>query len=412
MTALDHVLQLSPDDTFLLKQTGAGSVELLAQAEEKFLVQALAHFARKHGLLPPPPPTVRGWIYQCQKAVGKDYIMDADDAPDVEEAISLDDVPEVIIEGRPSLPLGRRQMPDIVGAPPPARTPRKAAPPTRPEQVAHFPEINHPATKPAAIAAVPPAAKLPPLEPQPQIPAFRKEPERPELPAAPNAPVSSMAPAAPATQLPAPRPAAAAPAVSLAPQMDPNLNTETNDHSPRRKFQSFNEYSEGARGIVPLARRESPMAPDAEDTRRADGKLSRTAKRGVVYPHPGSAVLGALISLAWRVVLVASLIAVPYIVFTHQKGSPPPTREVLPWILGLVVLGTAQLIILNRVRCRICTCHLFYSRRCTKNSKAHRPWFLGYVGALSLHLLTFQWFRCMYCGTAIRLTGDNKPQDD
>jgi hypothetical protein len=111
-----------------------------------------------------------------------------------------------------------------------------------------------------------------------------------------------------------------------------------------------------------------------------------------------------LISLIWRLALVASIIGLPWLVLRQPEGAPPPVKQALPWIGVLILLGLIQLYVIDRVRCRICTCHLFYSKRCTKNSRAHKSIF-GYVATLCLHMLTFHWFRCMYCGTSIRLGG-------
>jgi hypothetical protein len=66
----------------------------------------------------------------------------------------------------------------------------------------------------------------------------------------------------------------------------------------------------------------------------------------------------------------------------------------------------------GRSRCRICSCNLFYSKNCLKNRKAHHIPGIGYVASLSLHLLIFGWFRCMYCGTAIRLRPSEVKRQD
>ena len=79
----------------------------------------------------------------------------------------------------------------------------------------------------------------------------------------------------------------------------------------------------------------------------------------------------------------------------------------------LLILGCMQLHFAGRSRCRICSCNLFYSKNCHKNRKAHLIPGLGYVASAALHLLTFGWFRCMYCGTAIRLRpGQGRRGDD
>jgi hypothetical protein len=42
-------------------------------------------------------------------------------------------------------------------------------------------------------------------------------------------------------------------------------------------------------------------------------------------------------------------------------------------------------------------------KHCLKNKKAHHLPMLGYIGALALHVMTFKWFNCTFCGTSIRI---------
>jgi hypothetical protein len=134
----------------------------------------------------------------------------------------------------------------------------------------------------------------------------------------------------------------------------------------------------------------------------ANEELGRTVRRGVVHPNPALLVFGALISLVWRVALVAAIVAVPWLVMVVPQASQY-LHEILIATGVLLGLGIMQLIVMARARCRICSCHLFYSRNCVKNRKAHYVPLVGKTASLALHLLLFQWFRCMYCGTAIKL---------
>jgi hypothetical protein len=353
MTSLDRILSLSSEHTYLLQQGGVSSAELLAQADEAFLLKMLQNLARRDALVPPGQDQVSGWIRAAREKLGTEHGDDSYWSDGVIEAISLDEVPEVLIEGKAALPSGRNRVPDIVGAP--------VSPQNRPA-----PLITPAPSSSGGLA--------------PQMPPTLRSEERRATPA------ERAQQAMQSTEL-----RSAAPAKT------------------QRRFQSFAEYQDGGRGIEPLARKENPMAPAVEpEQRRADGTLSPFTRRGVVYTHPGLAVIGALVSLVWRLVALAAVIGLPFYLLSLPKETPPPINVVLPILGGLVALGLLQAYFLNRVRCRICTCHFFYSRRCIKNSKAHRFPLIGYVAALSLHLLAFQWFRCMYCGTAIRLTGENK----
>jgi len=189
-------------------------------------------------------------------------------------------------------------------------------------------------------------------------------------------------------------------------------------------FATMDAYNKGRIGVQPLSRESIYDVPEAsapEGTKeegtagseaviprrvqrlRSKGEtLSPWVRRGVVHPRPFHTWLGALVSLLWRIALFLSIGGFIYFVFKLENQSAY-SNEVIGGFIILLVLGCMQLHFAGRSRCRICSCNLFHSKNCLKNRKAHHLPGLGYVGSLSLHLLTFGWFRCMYCGTAIRL---------
>ena len=172
-------------------------------------------------------------------------------------------------------------------------------------------------------------------------------------------------------------------------------------------FSTFEDYQAGKVRVTPLSRYsiDAPMeereAIPMERPANTDD-LPRTMRRGVVYPAPVLLVFGAIIALVWRVAMLAAIVAVPWLLVAVPRPSVYKV-EILSAIGILVALGLTQLILMHRIRCRICTCHLFWSRNTVKNRKAHLIPGFGYTASLALHLLIFQWFRCMYCGTAIKL---------
>ena len=87
------------------------------------------------------------------------------------------------------------------------------------------------------------------------------------------------------------------------------------------------------------------------------------------------------------------------------------TLLIFLWVIGAWLFACILYVLVAlRVRCRVCTNQIFFSKRCFKNIKAHRVFGLGLVGSLALHAIIFTWFRCMYCGTAIRLKYTNKAE--
>ncbi len=215
----------------------------------------------------------------------------------------------------------------------------------------------------------------------------------PPNPAAPPAPFPTEAPAARPLPVAAPREAPPIPeAVPMAAELAGS------------GFGNFEDFQAGLSRVAPLSRYalDAPGEHPHLDRLSAHESLSRWVRRGVVHPNPGLLIFGAMVVLLWRVALLAAVLAVPWLVLAVPKPSDyTPHIVVAAGILA--VLGVTHLIVGSRARCRICSCHLFYSRNCVKNPKAHSLPGLGKTASLALHLLLFQWFRCMYCGTAIRL---------
>ncbi len=181
-------------------------------------------------------------------------------------------------------------------------------------------------------------------------------------------------------------------------------------------FTTLADYNEGRTKVPPLSRESINAAPsDKEDSGTAEntprrtqrirsggGELSRWVRRGVVHPRPFHTWIGAVISLLWRAAFVTGLGAFIWLITSSRQPSAHTGKVIFSCIV-LAVLGFLQLHFAWRSRCRICSCNLFYSKNCHKNRKAHLIPGIGYVASAALHLLTFGWFRCMYCGTAIRL---------
>ena len=177
------------------------------------------------------------------------------------------------------------------------------------------------------------------------------------------------------------------------------------------RFATIEDYNAGRIPIKPLSRdgldavdgeAGDSGGPERFRVEGAKGELSRWVRRGVVHPRGFHTWLGALVSVVFRLALLAALAAIFWLITRAEQ----PTDYKVPVAVGagvLFVLGMLQLHFAMRARCRICSCPLYYSKNCLKNRKAHLIPGLGYVMSAALHLLVFGWFRCLYCGTAVRL---------
>ena len=170
----------------------------------------------------------------------------------------------------------------------------------------------------------------------------------------------------------------------------------------KSKFADFERYEKGEIAVKPLEKLpgvESRQVQRLERPKFLDGELSRRVERGVQYPLPGRVLFTSFMLLLFKLTLVATIIGLTLVaIFAEEELA------YALWLPGtLVVVGIIFVVSANRTRCRICSCHMFYNRRCFKHQKAHYIFALGHGGSAALHALLFKWLRCMYCGTAIRL---------
>lgn len=179
-----------------------------------------------------------------------------------------------------------------------------------------------------------------------------------------------------------------------------------------QRFATIEDYNAGRIPIKPLSREpgggvddgdeEEETGPERYRVESSSGELSRWVRRGVVHPRGIHTLLGAVVSVVFRVALLAGIVATVWLMITVETPGDY-AMEVGIGAGVLVVLGLLQIHYAMRARCRICSCPLYFSKNCLKNRKAHLIPGFGYVVSAALHLLTFGWFRCMYCGTAVRL---------
>lgn len=179
----------------------------------------------------------------------------------------------------------------------------------------------------------------------------------------------------------------------------------------KSKLATFDKYERGDTAVKPLEKLpgvESRQVQRLEKPKFLDGELSRSVERGVQYPLPGRVIFTSLALLLFKFVLVTTVIVMPLVAIFAEASMTYAIA--LP--IALVLSGIIFAISANRTRCRICSCHMFFNRRCFKHQKAHRVFGLGHGGSAALHGLLFKWLRCMYCGTAIRLRAAKEDSDE
>jgi len=127
--------------------------------------------------------------------------------------------------------------------------------------------------------------------------------------------------------------------------------------------------------------------------------------RGVLHNRPWVIAVGAFLSLVIAVLIPISVVSTVFLLLSQELPEKFPW--VPKWILvfpaTLPLIGIFYLIMGMRCNCRICGQKLFLPKLCLKSSKAHHVFGLGYIIPTAVFLLIFRWFRCIYCGTPVRL---------
>lgn len=128
---------------------------------------------------------------------------------------------------------------------------------------------------------------------------------------------------------------------------------------------------------------------------------SRGYIRGVLHPQPGRVRLGAFLSMLTIILFPLSFLAGGALVFLKDYHELVIWSAAVP--AALVIVGLMNLMFARPMKCRVCGQPLFQPKSCRRNPKAHHIPILGYILPTSLQMLIFNWFRCIYCGTSVRL---------
>ncbi|WP_035603528.1 DUF4332 domain-containing protein [Haloferula sp. BvORR071] len=173
---------------------------------------------------------------------------------------------------------------------------------------------------------------------------------------------------------------------------------------------------EEAQGDVPPPRASSSRAGMEDEriallrsprpeTNKGRNPNSRFFIRGVLHDQPLKVWFGGLFAVLLQISIPLAIIAAPLLILHDEK--PEQFAWVPKWIiafpLAVPILGLLYALVSARAKCRVCAQRIYVPKHCLKNRKAHHLPMLGFIGALALHVITFKWFNCTFCGTSIRI---------
>ena len=141
------------------------------------------------------------------------------------------------------------------------------------------------------------------------------------------------------------------------------------------------------------------------ETNKGRNPESRFFIRGVLHDQPLKVWFGGLFAVLLQISIPLAVTAAPLLILHDEM--PEKFAWVPKWIIAfpiaVPILGLLYATVSARAKCRVCAQRLYVPKHCLKNKKAHHLPLFGYIGGLALHVMTFKWFNCTFCGTSIRI---------
>ncbi len=163
-------------------------------------------------------------------------------------------------------------------------------------------------------------------------------------------------------------------------------------------IQNFDDVRENRRRVEPLQAAEAgtSVQTSAKVNEGVD-RGSRRYVRGVLHPAAGQFYFASLVIIGLQLSFLGSLCMIPVYFFDREALWPL-------WIIGsLILFAILWLFSAPKARCQVCRQRQYTPKKCFRHKKAHHVSGIGYMLPTALHALLFHWFRCIFCGTSLRL---------
>lgn len=168
----------------------------------------------------------------------------------------------------------------------------------------------------------------------------------------------------------------------------------------RSKVKSLDDFRTHGSSVAPLERPsdDSNVRAPKDSTNAGVDPNSKSYVRGVLHRDGGLTYWGAIAFLMTLVLLAISALPVIYIVVMRENFYLGFLSPVI-----LIVALFVYVLFARKSSCPVCRQRQFVPKACNKHVKAHGSRLLGHMIPTALHLIRYKWFRCIFCGTAIRL---------
>lgn len=162
------------------------------------------------------------------------------------------------------------------------------------------------------------------------------------------------------------------------------------------------DLSESRKKAPALKQPEAPRGGESinrkalESTNRGKSPNSRRFVKGILHPSPFKVFFAAVFAIAARLSFITFLGITLLVIFNKIEMVYLWGILIFPLFVFLNVVTSLQ------VRCRVCGMKEFVPSQARKHKHTHTFLWTGPIISTALHVILFRWFRCMFCGTAIR----------
>ena len=135
-----------------------------------------------------------------------------------------------------------------------------------------------------------------------------------------------------------------------------------------------------------------------KETNEGVNPNSRFYIKGVLHKNISRFKTGCYSFLFVNILLIISFFTFSLVLIDRERYWWAVWAPLLA-LLALFIYFTAA----QKASCPICNQKQFAPKRCLKHRNAHRWPIVGYMLPTALHAIVFKWFRCIFCGTSVRL---------
>lgn len=176
--------------------------------------------------------------------------------------------------------------------------------------------------------------------------------------------------------------------------------SSTNSSIQKEKILSMDAFREKGSHISPLQNASSSNITKSvkKETNAGVDPSSRRYIRGVLHTDKETFRVSSVAFILFNLCMLAGIVLTPLVLVDKEKYSWAVWSPLL-FVLGIFIYLTLA----RKAGCPICNQKQYRPKACLKHKNAHHMPILGYMLPTALHALIFKWFRCIFCGTSVRL---------